>query len=97
MFFDPFGVTIGHKIELDIMLQKRFEARQHQRESLSRSRHLVYKLISVASEARLCNTDERGTLFNGLECPFHGGESTVSRPLDDDALVWIDDLRCHSG
>lgn len=29
------------------------------------------------------------------ELPFHSGAATVAVPLNDDALVWRDDFRCH--
>lgn len=34
VFFDPFGKTIGHKIQPDVMFQECFQAGEHQRKSL---------------------------------------------------------------
>ena len=35
MFFNPLGIAIRHKIQPDVMLEKRFQPRQDQREPLS--------------------------------------------------------------
>ena len=53
MLRDPFGKTIRHKIQSDVMLEERFEAREHQGEPLRRVGHLFHKLVPVASEADL--------------------------------------------
>jgi hypothetical protein len=55
VFFDPLGETIRHKIQSDIMLKERFEAREHQRETLSRPGHLLHKFVPVASETGFSN------------------------------------------
>ena len=67
VFFDPLGITISHKIQPDVMLKKRFEASEYQREPLSRAGHLLHKLVPVASEASLRDTDERCAILLGRE------------------------------
>jgi hypothetical protein len=90
VFFDPLGITIRDQIQPDVMLKQRFEARQDQRESLSRVGHLFYKFVAVASEAGLRDADEGCAVLLGCEPPFDGGGTPVSRPLDDNALVRFD-------
>src|SRR5437867_1445999 len=90
MFLDPLGITIGHEIQPDVMLQESFEAREHQREPLSGSGHLFHQVVSVAGEAGLRDADEGRAVLLRRECPFHRGEAAVSRPLHDNALVQFD-------
>ena len=59
VFFDPFGKTIGHKIQSDVMFKECFQAREHQRKPLSRIGRLFYKCGAVASEASVRDADER--------------------------------------
>src|SRR5262245_45150218 len=95
MFRDPFGETIRHKIQSDVMLKERLETREHQREPLRRVSHLFYKLVAVASEASLGDTNEGCPVLLGREDPFHGGGAAVSRPFDENVLVRFDGFRSY--
>src|SRR5262249_3808765 len=87
VFFDPLGKTIRHQIQLDVMLKECFEAREYQSEALSRAGHLFHKFVAIASEASFRDADKGRAILLGRKRPFHRGETTVSRPLDDNALV----------
>ena len=90
MFRDPFGKTIRHKIQSDVVLEERFKAREHQRKPLSRVGDLFHEFIPGSGEAGFRDGDERCPILLGREQPFHGGGTPVSRPLDDDALVRLE-------
>src|SRR5258706_9760945 len=45
VFFDPLGIPIRHKIHPDVMFKEYLEAREHQREPLSRGGHLFHKFV----------------------------------------------------
>src|SRR5262249_42122642 len=78
------------------MLKERLETREHQGEPLCRVSHLFYKLVAVASEANLGDTNEGCTLLLRREDPFHGAWAAVSRPFDENALVGFDGF-CSCG
>ena len=96
MFFDTLGIPIRHQIQPDLMLKQRFEAREHQREPLSRASYLLHQLVSVAGEAGLRDTDERCAILLRRKRPLHGGGTTIPRPLDHDALIWFDGRRADA-
>ena len=77
------------------MLKERLETREHQGEPLRRVSHLFYKLVAVASEANLGDTNEGCAVLLRREDPFHGGGATVSHPFDENALVPFDGFRCY--
>jgi hypothetical protein len=77
------------------MLKERLETREHQGEPLRRASHLFYKLVAVASEANLGDTNEGCTLLLRREDPFHSGGAAVSRPFDENAPVRFDGFRSY--
>jgi hypothetical protein len=92
-FFRPFGEAIRDEIQSDVVLKKRFEARQRPSESLRRIGHVFDKFVPITRPSRLRNTDEGCAILLRRKLPFHAGESTVALPFDNYSLVRFDGLR----
>lgn len=44
VFFDPFGITIGHEIQSDVMFKESFQARGHQLKPLESNQSSVLQV-----------------------------------------------------
>ena len=63
VFFDPLRITIGHQVQLDVVLEQRLDSGEHQQKLLRRIGRLFDECVSVPREAGIRDADERRALF----------------------------------
>src|SRR5712664_2456045 len=70
MLLQRFGKSIGDGLEFEVVFQQCFETRKHPGKSTLRIKRILYHLISISLESRICNRDVCGVVLESSEDPL---------------------------